>query len=146
MNACIGKDLTGEIAKSQALLLFKSSYEVTASVPAVAVDIAVFAGEFDEDEDLLVPDGFTYNNIHSVSRKNDNPLRAHAVLIARPIAHALEPNLPLTHRQNLAVVEACSCTYPRTNQKKKTPRKKRVRNGERAGYPTHFGFDGSRDA
>ena len=45
MNACMGKDLTGEIAKSQAFLVFKSSYEFTA----------------EDDEDLLLllpPDAF----------------------------------------------------------------------------------------
>jgi hypothetical protein len=43
----MGKDLTGEIAKSQAFLVFKSSYESTA-VAAAALE------EEDEDEDLLV--------------------------------------------------------------------------------------------
>jgi len=38
----LGKDLTGEIAKSQAFLVFKSSYEFAATV----------------FEDLLVPDAF----------------------------------------------------------------------------------------
>jgi hypothetical protein len=47
MKACMGKDLTGEIAKSQAFLVFKSSYESTA-VAAAALE------EEDEDEDLLV--------------------------------------------------------------------------------------------
>jgi len=37
MNACMGKDLTGEMAKSQAFLVFRSSYEfTTASAAAVA--------------------------------------------------------------------------------------------------------------
>jgi hypothetical protein len=49
MKACMGKDLTGEIAKSQAFLVFKSSYEFTAA-PAAAVVL--------EDEDLLVLDAF----------------------------------------------------------------------------------------
>jgi hypothetical protein len=45
---CIGKDLTSAIAKSQALLVFKSSYEFTTAASATAT-VAVF-------EDLLVPD------------------------------------------------------------------------------------------
>ena len=36
MNACMGNDLTGEMAKSQAFLVFKSSYELNASVVAAA--------------------------------------------------------------------------------------------------------------
>jgi hypothetical protein len=51
MKACMGNDLTGEIAKSQAFLVFKSSYEFTA---ASAVLVLVVA----EDEDLPVPDAF----------------------------------------------------------------------------------------
>ncbi len=46
MNACIGKDLTGEIAKSQAFLVLRSSYEFNAS--AVLVVVA-------KDEDLPLP-------------------------------------------------------------------------------------------
>jgi len=53
MKACIGKDLTGEIAKSQAFLVFRSSYEFTAaSVPAAAVVLVIAE---DEEDDLLVP-------------------------------------------------------------------------------------------
>ncbi len=37
MNACIGKDLTGEIAKSQAFLVLRSSYEFNASAVLVVV-------------------------------------------------------------------------------------------------------------
>ena len=54
MKACMGNDLTGEIAKSQAFLVFKSSYEFTAASVAVAVTAAVVL----VDEDLLVPDVF----------------------------------------------------------------------------------------
>lgn len=51
MKACMGKDLTGEIAKSQAFLVFKFSYEFTAAVLVIADE--------DEDEDLpLAPDAF----------------------------------------------------------------------------------------
>jgi hypothetical protein len=54
MKACMGKDLTGEIAKSQAFLVFRSSYEFTAASAAV-----VLAEEDEgEDEALLVPDAF----------------------------------------------------------------------------------------
>jgi hypothetical protein len=64
MNACMGKDLTGEIAKSQAFLVFKSSYEFTAFAFAFAlvlVLLAVIAAD-DEDEDLpVLPDAFPYN-------------------------------------------------------------------------------------
>jgi hypothetical protein len=38
MNACMGSDLTGEMAKSQAFLVFKSSYELNASVVAADED------------------------------------------------------------------------------------------------------------
>jgi hypothetical protein len=37
MNACMGSDLSGEMAKSQAFLVFKSSYELNASVLVVVV-------------------------------------------------------------------------------------------------------------
>lgn len=66
MNACMGKDLTGEIAKSQAFLVFKSSYEFTAFTFVLAlalalVLLAVIAAD-DEDEDLpVLPDAFPYN-------------------------------------------------------------------------------------
>jgi hypothetical protein len=48
MKACMGNDLTGEIAKSQAFLVFRSSYEFTAE-------------DDEDDEDLLLvvpPDAF----------------------------------------------------------------------------------------
>lgn len=52
MNACMGKDLTGEMAKSQAFLVFKSSYEFTAAFAAVVLVLAVI-------EDLpALPDAF----------------------------------------------------------------------------------------
>ena len=37
MNACMGSDLSGEIAKSQAFLVFRSSYEFSAAVVTVVV-------------------------------------------------------------------------------------------------------------
>jgi hypothetical protein len=37
MNACMGSDLSGEMATSQALLVFKSPYELNASVLVVVV-------------------------------------------------------------------------------------------------------------
>lgn len=52
MNACMGKDLTGEMAKSQAFLVFKSSYEFTASTAAAVLD---------DIEDLPALDPFPYN-------------------------------------------------------------------------------------
>jgi len=52
MNACMGRDLTGEMAKSQALLVFKSSYESNASAAVVLVLVPAVA--VTEDEDLLV--------------------------------------------------------------------------------------------
>lgn len=51
MNACMGNDLTGEIAKSQAFLVFRSSYEFTAAS-------AVVAEEDGEDEGLPVTEAF----------------------------------------------------------------------------------------
>ena len=37
MNACMGSDLSGEMAKSQAFLVFKSSYDLNASAFVVVV-------------------------------------------------------------------------------------------------------------
>jgi hypothetical protein len=51
MKACMGNDLTGEMAKSQAFLVFRSSYEFTAA-PVVAAAALVLV------EDLLAPDAF----------------------------------------------------------------------------------------
>lgn len=42
MNACMGSDLSGEMAKSQAFLVFKSSYELNASAFVVVVAAEVF--------------------------------------------------------------------------------------------------------
>jgi hypothetical protein len=55
MNACMGKDFMGEMAKSHAFLVFRPSYEFTTAAsfaPALAVIAAA------EDEDLL--DAFPY--------------------------------------------------------------------------------------
>jgi len=62
MKACIGKDLTGEIAKSQAFLVFKSSYEFNTTASVASADAVAVAVEVAEDEDLLVPvpDAFPY--------------------------------------------------------------------------------------
>ena len=37
MNACMGSDLSGEIAKSHAFRVFSSSYELKASAPVLVV-------------------------------------------------------------------------------------------------------------
>lgn len=133
MNACMGKDLTGEIAKSQAFLVFKSSYEFTTAPASAAAVILVFA-EDEDDEDFPAAaaaplDAFPYNDdnkynkIHSVfsfgAYRNNNiyhsPLGVMLIARRRPIRsllyrivlHTLKWNLPLTRRrQNLAEEEA----------------------------------------
>jgi hypothetical protein len=52
MNACMGNDLTGEMAKSQAFLVFKSSYESTA---AASVRVAALVALVVVADLLLVP-------------------------------------------------------------------------------------------
>ena len=79
MNACMGKDLTGEIAKSQAFRVFKSSYEFTAFAFALAPVAVVVPLVVVIAEDLLLPAAFPYNryiyhstvsisSIHSIIR------------------------------------------------------------------------------
>lgn len=66
MNACMGSDFTGEIAKSHAFLVLRSSYEFTAAsllvpvlVLAVIVVVVVVVVVVEDDEDL--PDAFPYD-------------------------------------------------------------------------------------
>jgi hypothetical protein len=54
MNACMGSDLTGEMAKSQAFLVFKSSYELNASVVVVAADEDLPPGNLPYIESLSI--------------------------------------------------------------------------------------------
>ena len=70
MNACMGRDLTGEMAKSQAFLVFKSSYELTtASAPAPAPAAAVVLVFADEDLPPAPPlDAFPYNDDNNIIR------------------------------------------------------------------------------
>ena len=59
MNACMGNDLTGEIAKSHAFLVFSSSYEFTAASAVIAAEEGEDGDEEeDEDEGLPVPGAF----------------------------------------------------------------------------------------
>ena len=62
MNACMGKDLTGEMAKSQAFLVFKSSYEFTASTAAAAAAVVLLVVVV---EDLPTLDPFPYNKYNN---------------------------------------------------------------------------------
>ena len=85
MNACMGSDLSGEIAKSHAFRVFSSSYELNASVPVL---VAV------ED---LPPVDLPYVASHTGERPGNNG--------------SFQRTPPLIHRQNRAGEGACSiCT------------------------------------
>ena len=92
MNACMGSDLSGEIAKSHAFRVFSSSYELNASAPVLVVVIA-------ED---LPPVDLPYVASHTGERLGNN--------------ESFQRTPPLTHRQNRAEEGACSicaCVPPK---------------------------------
>ena len=58
MNACIGSDLTGEMANSQAFFVFNASCELSASAAADVADEGAGADVVTADDDL--PDPLPY--------------------------------------------------------------------------------------
>jgi|SRR6266851_2398323 len=79
MNACIGSDLSGEMAKSQAFRFFSASCELSAS----AADLAE-----DEDADVataedLLPDPLPYIGKSEREREREREVNVIAVSIFR---------------------------------------------------------------
>jgi hypothetical protein len=118
MNACIGSDLTGEMANSQAFFVFRASCELSASAAAAVADA-----------DGL-PDPLPYN---WKEWGGVNFLRRFAFSSRPPCVS----DAPLILRENLAEEEACSICAPIGWLKERW---------RRNWTTAYFGFEGSRDA
>ena len=64
MNACMGSDLSGEMAKSQAFLVFRSSYEFSALALVVVTDDFPLLGNLPYNVSMMMNErSFGKNNI-----------------------------------------------------------------------------------